>query len=74
VNELTVSGHYCRLKSCVKKRVAGRVVKLNLPEGKFVKSGTLLVKIFDDDLQANLRKLQAQLAVQHEIQSVSPNY
>lgn len=69
VNELTVSGSLLPFEEVVlKNEVAGRVVKLNLPEGKFVKSGTLLVKIFDDDLQANLRKLQAQLAVQHEIQ------
>lgn len=43
--------------------VAGRVVLINLPEGKFVPKGTLLVKLFDSDLQANLRKLQSQLAL-----------
>jgi membrane fusion protein, multidrug efflux system len=43
--------------------VAGRVVKINLQEGKFVKSGILLVKLFDGDLQAQLNKLQAELKV-----------
>ena len=43
--------------------VAGRVILINLPEGKFVIKGTLLVKLFDSDLQANLRKLQTQLAL-----------
>jgi membrane fusion protein, multidrug efflux system len=43
--------------------VAGRVILINLPEGKFVTKGTLLVKLFDLDLQANLRKLQSQLAL-----------
>jgi membrane fusion protein (multidrug efflux system) len=43
--------------------VAGRVVMINLPEGQFVKKGTLLVKIFDGDLQANLKKSQTQLEI-----------
>jgi len=38
--------------------IAGRVCANHLPEGKLVKKGTLLVKLFDDDLQANLKKLQ----------------
>ena len=41
--------------------VVGRVVKINLPEGKFVKEGTLLVKLFDGELQAQLHKSQTQL-------------
>ncbi|MDD5673828.1 MAG: efflux RND transporter periplasmic adaptor subunit [Chitinivibrionales bacterium] len=41
--------------------VAGRVVLINLPEGKFVEKGTLLVRLFNDDLQAGLKKAQAQL-------------
>jgi len=48
--------------------VAGRVVKIYLPEGKSVRKGTLLVKLFDEDLQAGLRKLQSQLAIQKQIQ------
>jgi len=61
VNEINVSGSLLPFEEVeLKNEVAGRVVKLNLPEGKFVKAGTLLVKIFDDDLQANLRKLQNQ--------------
>jgi membrane fusion protein (multidrug efflux system) len=41
--------------------VAGRVVTINLQEGKSVKQGTLLVKLFDGDLQASLKKSTAQL-------------
>src|ERR1035437_6181922 len=40
---------------------------INLPEGKFVRKGTLLVKLFDEDLQATLKKLQVQLAIQQKI-------
>jgi len=43
--------------------VSGRVVELNIVEGKEVKKGSLLVKIFDGDLQAQLRKSQAQLLI-----------
>ena len=43
--------------------VSGRVISINLPEGKFVKKGTLLVKLFDNDLQASLKKLQTQLSI-----------
>lgn len=68
VNEITVSGSLLPFEEVeLKNEVAGRVVKLNLPEGKFVKAGTLLVKIFDDDLQANIRKLRAQLGIQEQI-------
>lgn len=41
--------------------LSGRVVMLHLPEGKFITQGTLLVKLFDDDLQASLKKSVAQL-------------
>jgi membrane fusion protein, multidrug efflux system len=42
--------------------VSGRVVALNINEGQVVGKGTLLVKIFDGDLQAQLKKLYVQLA------------
>jgi membrane fusion protein (multidrug efflux system) len=41
--------------------VAGRITMLHLPEGEHVSKGTLLVKLFDADLKAQLSKLQAQL-------------
>lgn len=40
---------------------AGRVVMLHLPEGRSVRQGELLVKLFDEDLQAQLKKTEAQL-------------
>ena len=43
--------------------VSGRVVGLNLPEGQFVKKGTLLVKIFDGELQSQVKKAQTQLEI-----------
>ena len=43
--------------------ISGRVVKLNVAEGKFISRGALLAKIYDGDLQAQLRKLQVQLQI-----------
>lgn len=39
----------------------GRVVSLNLPEGRSVRKGELLLKIFDGDLKTQLTKLETQL-------------
>ena len=43
--------------------ISGRLVQLNIAEGKFVSKGALLAKIYDGDLQAQLRKLQVQLEI-----------
>lgn len=43
--------------------ISGRVVSINFKEGTEVKAGTLLVKLFDGDLQAQLKKLAVQLTI-----------
>jgi membrane fusion protein, multidrug efflux system len=43
--------------------VSGRVVSLNIKEGSYVRKGTMLAKLFDGDLQAQLKKLQVQLNI-----------
>ena len=43
--------------------VSGRVVNLNVREGTFVGKGTMLAKLYDGDLQAQLRKLDVQLQI-----------
>lgn len=45
----------------IKTEVPGRVVRVNIPEGKFVSQGTLLAKLYDGDLRAQLAKLYVQL-------------
>ncbi|MES2621381.1 MAG: efflux RND transporter periplasmic adaptor subunit [Bacteroidota bacterium] len=40
--------------------IAGKIIQLNLNEGSSVGKGTLLVKLYDSDLQAQLKKLQVQ--------------
>jgi membrane fusion protein (multidrug efflux system) len=43
--------------------VSGRIVRLNVGEGKYVTRGTLLAKLYDGDLVAQLNKLQVQLRI-----------
>ncbi len=43
--------------------VSGRIVQLNIVEGKYVSKGTLLAKLYDGDLRAQLNKIQIQLAL-----------
>lgn len=47
----------------IRPEISGRVVQLHITEGSFVKKGSLLVKLFDGDLQAQLKKLQVQLQI-----------
>lgn len=46
--------------------VSGKITAINFTEGSQVSKGQLLVKINDADLQANLRKLKAQLVIANE--------
>ena len=47
----------------IRAEVSGRVVQLNIPEGSIVPKGAVLVKLFDQDLQAQLSKLEVQLQI-----------
>ena len=47
----------------IRPEISGRITYLNLREGMPVSKGTLLAKIYDGDLQAQLKKLQVQLAI-----------
>lgn len=44
----------------LKPEISGRITVLNIREGEFVQKGTLLLKLNDADLQAQLRKLKLQ--------------
>ena len=48
--------------------VAGKVVMLSIQEGAVVKRGTLLARLFDGDLQAQLQKLSVQLKIAQKTQ------
>jgi len=44
----------------IRPEISGRVISLNFKEGSTVQKSTLLVKLFDGDLQAQSKKLQVQ--------------
>ncbi|HTJ51067.1 MAG TPA: efflux RND transporter periplasmic adaptor subunit [Cyclobacteriaceae bacterium] len=50
----------------IRAEVSGRIVELNIKEGATVTKGTLLVKLFDRDLQAQLNKLKVQLKIKQK--------
>lgn len=43
--------------------VSGRIVQLNVVEGRYVSRGAVLAKLYDGDLRAQLNKIQVQLAL-----------
>jgi membrane fusion protein, multidrug efflux system len=47
----------------IRPEISGRIVQLDIPEGRVVQKGVLLVKLFDGDLQAQLKKLEVQLSI-----------
>ena len=51
--------------------ISGRVVVLNVKEGAFVGKGSLLAKLYDGDLQAQLKKLQVQLNIAQQSENRS---
>ena len=57
VNGTVISNDFVELRP----ETNGRVVFLQIPEGKVVSAGTVLVKLNDADLQAQLEKIKAQL-------------
>lgn len=44
----------------LRPEMAGRITQLNINEGAFVSKGTLLLKLFDDDLKASLARLKSE--------------
>jgi len=57
VNGSVVANEYVELHP----EISGRITFLNVPEGKDVTKGTIIAKIYDADLQAQLQKSKVQL-------------
>lgn len=67
-NEISIFGTLLAVDEVeIKNEISGRIVELHLPEGGTVGKGTRLVKLFDGDLQAELKKLKSELAVKEQI-------
>jgi membrane fusion protein, multidrug efflux system len=59
LNGTVVANDFVELRS----EVSGRLVSLSMKEGANVGKDVLIAKLYDDDLQAQLRKNQAQLSI-----------
>lgn len=53
-------------ETAIRAEVGGRVVQMNIKEGSVAERGTILVKLFDEDLKAQLRKLRVQLQIRQK--------
>lgn len=63
-NDIDVPGSISPLETVsIQPEISGLVTGIYFKEGGAVRGGTLLVKLKDDDLQAQLRKIQVQLAI-----------
>jgi len=49
--------------------ISGRLVLLNVREGAFISQGALLAKLYDGDLQAQMRKLNVQLKIAEQTEN-----
>ena len=47
----------------IRPEMSGRIIQINFNEGGYVTKNALLVKLFDWDLQAQLKKLKVQLKI-----------
>ena len=52
----------------LKSEVSGKITGIFFSEGQQVKQGTLLIKVYDDDLQAQLSKAQANLKLTEDVE------
>ena len=53
----------------LKSEVSGKITGIFFNEGQFVEKGILLIKVYDDDLQAQLSKAQANLKLTEDVEA-----
>jgi membrane fusion protein, multidrug efflux system len=53
----------------LKSEVSGRLIKLTIREGSFIQKGQLIAKLKDDDLKAQLKKLELEEALAKQIEA-----
>ncbi len=53
----------------VKSEISGKIVKLSIPEGSVVPKGYLIAKIKDDDILAQLRKIELEEKLANQIEA-----
>lgn len=57
VNGTVLANEYVELHA----EISGRITYLNVPEGSYIKQGTVIARVFNEDLRAQLQKSKAQL-------------
>lgn len=63
-NKIEVAGNILPFELTeIRPEIAGRVVQINFKEGSIANKNELLIKLFDGDLQAQLKKLLVQLQI-----------
>ena len=63
-NDIEVPGSLAPFEETnIQPEISGRVTGIFFKEGTLVSKGTVLVKLYDADLQAQLKKIQVQLAI-----------
>ncbi len=61
-NEAVVNGSFVASEEVdIKPELSGKIVSLNLDEGKFINKGTVLARLYDEDIKALIQKLEPQL-------------
>ena len=53
----------------LKSEISGKITGIFFEEGKHIEKGTLLIKVYDDDLQAQHSKAQANLRLAEDVES-----
>jgi membrane fusion protein (multidrug efflux system) len=63
-NKIEIAGNILPFELTeIKSEISGRIVQINFKEGTNTPKNTVLVKLFDGDLQAQLKKLKVQLQI-----------
>ncbi len=64
LNEIDIAGNILANEMTeIRPEISGRITQINFKEGTTVAKNTILVKLFDGDLQAQLKKLKVQLQI-----------
>ena len=63
-NQINANGTFVPSEEVeLRPEISGRVVAVNINEGKYVAKGTTIVKLYDEDIKAQMQKIEAQLAI-----------
>jgi membrane fusion protein (multidrug efflux system) len=63
-NKIEIAGNILPFELTeIRSEISGRIVQINFKEGTYTPKNTILVKLFDGDLQAQLKKLKVQLQI-----------